>query len=369
MTPKAITKLKRRKKRGHSAEDGESHQAKRSDKLNTPTINTPKIQALTPKPPKLPRGLYGPRGIKLKQLQYHKFETDIVIYHYAASFISIPDFRSLLTRQHHGYVNYLLGPDPLSSTPTPLGDESPPGCLEVGYLPSVFVLGGSALGFRVPSSPPTMTWLCFDGDIQASILDRLDVKTSTQHMLFEHVADLPRAPPAQKKWDRQLAYTEHKDWFESLREAGRRPFRLGLTWRTLGSEMMVEGMKKRDELVRLKERAMMGSGEAVDVRDAGDDYGHIREGGDEDGGQGIVFTRQRDTESLETVGRNSPLVYRDPVLNQPIASTRASRPTHSRLASDVSALSNRSTNTRQTQPLSSTNTKSKEGWLLDGSYI
>ncbi|KAL1792893.1 hypothetical protein ACET3X_009400 [Alternaria dauci] len=163
MPPKTTTRPKKRKKRDASPENDRNHCTK-ARKIEAPQIDLPRTQAQPQNVARLPRGLRGPKGIKLKQIQYHKFNEDIPIYHYAASFLSVPNFRSMLNRQQHGYVNYLLGGDPLASTPTPPGDETPPGCLEVGYLPSVFMLGGSALGFRLPSNPPATQWLCFDRD-------------------------------------------------------------------------------------------------------------------------------------------------------------------------------------------------------------
>ncbi|KAF7676084.1 hypothetical protein GT037_005589 [Alternaria burnsii] len=352
MSPKATSKQRKRKKRDHSSEDDERHHVK-GRKTKTPKVNPPKAQSQCLKAPKLPRGLRGPKGTKLKQVQYHKFEYDVVIYHYAASFISVSDFRSLLTRQQHGYVNYLLGPDPLASKPDPSGDELLPGCLEVGYLPSVFVLGGSALGFRLDSHPPTIEWLCFDRDVKDSILELLDINTHAQRMLFEHVASLQRAPAPEKKWDRRLAYTEHKDWYESLKEAGRRPFRLGLTWRRWGTEMMIEGMKKRDEETRSEEGRAMTEG--VATMDMEDDYADAEEdderGGEEDRDTGISY--ERGSNGPKAIGGRSLFVYRDSIPNQNVTPQRSSRSDRSPSSLQPPALGNRSTNTRQTQPPSS----------------
>ena len=352
MPPKATSKPRKRKKRDLSSEDDERHHVK-AHKTKTPKVNPLKAQSQFPKASKLPRGLRGPNGIKLKQVQYHKFKDDVVIYHYATSFVSVSDFRSLFTRQQHGYVNHLLGPDPLASIPDPSGDELPPGCLEVGYLPSVFVLGGSALGFRLDSSPPAIEWLCFDRDIKESILELLDINTHPQRMLFEHVASLPRAPTPEKKWDRRLAYTEHKDWYESLREAGRRPFRLGLTWRRWGTEMMIEGMKKRNEETRLEEKRAMGEG--VAAMEMEDDYSDAEEGhsGDGEEDRDTRISHQRSSSGPKAIGRRSPFVYRDPISNQNVTPQRSSGSDCSPSSLQPPALGSRSTNTRQAQPLSS----------------
>jgi hypothetical protein len=217
----------------------------------------------------------------------------------------------------------------------------------------VFVLGGSALGFRLDSNPPTIEWLCFDRDVKESILELLDINTHAQHMLFEHVASLPRAPTPEKKWDRRLAYTEHKDWYESLKEAGRRPFRLGLTWRRWGTEMMIEGMKKRNEETRLEEKRAMGEG--VAAMEMEDDYSDAEEGhsggGEED--RDTTIFHQRSSSGPKTISRRSPFVYRDPISNQNVTPQRSSRSDCSPSSLQAPALGSRSTNTRQAQPPSS----------------
>ncbi|KAF7577546.1 hypothetical protein TUN199_10436 [Pyrenophora tritici-repentis] len=138
------------------------------------------------------RKIRGPNGIKLKQAQYYRFPSTIRIYHYSASYLSLHTFKSLFRGRAHGYVAALLGSDdPLSrNLLTTATDIIPEGALEVGYLPSVFVHGGSALGFCVGNG--VVEWLCFDRDIKESILDRLDINTKAQKMLFEHVADLEK---------------------------------------------------------------------------------------------------------------------------------------------------------------------------------
>ncbi|KAE8840270.1 hypothetical protein HRS9122_06875 [Pyrenophora teres f. teres] len=195
-----------------------------------------------------PRPTRGPNGIKLKQQQYYKFTSDIRIYHYSAPYLSLHTFKTLLQRRAHGYVAALLGSDEALSrnmltTPT---DVIPPGALEVGYLPSVFAHGGSALGFRLGNG--VVEWLCFDRDIKESVLDKLDINTETQRMLFDHVADLEKPVPVSST-SRKVPYTEHKDWYESLREAGWRPCVVRLGWRNFGWDI-------KDEILRRRRRAL-----------------------------------------------------------------------------------------------------------------
>jgi hypothetical protein len=192
---------------------------------------------------------HGPHGMKLKQVQYHQFPGPVAIYHFQVSFLSISNFKSLLKRQEHGYVNTLLSTDPLFNKPVMDGDEMPSSCLEVGYLKDVFVVGGSALGLRWGNG--IVEWLCFDRDIKTSILDKIDVGTDVYLMLFEHVGDTlrPEVGPSRK-----VRFTEHRDWFECLKGAGRKPVRLGLTWKKYGTELQTEHLRLR----RKREREEMG---------------------------------------------------------------------------------------------------------------
>jgi hypothetical protein len=287
--------------------------------------------------------------MKLKQVRYHKFQEDILIYHYQESFLSVSNLRSLLNRHDHGYVQSLLSDDPFADTPVPPGDETPPGCLEVGYLRDVFQLGGSALGFRMGDAGG-IEWLCFDRDIKMSFLDRIDIDVPSKRMLFEHVADLARSETCRKS-SRKLAYTDHKDWFDALLRAGRKKPRLGLTWRRFGTEL-------RDEHLRRRERRAAIEGDATIDSEVG--------------GAGVLeldgHTRQRDADSPETVGRQS-LVYRGAVPDQQFVSPQSSRAKHSRSSSSNSVLSDRSTNIPRTQSPSITKTKSKEKRLLNGEYV
>jgi hypothetical protein len=215
--------------------------------------------------PRAPRGLH---GMKLKQIQYHRFIHSIPIYHFQASFISISNFKALLNRKEHGYVSTLLSADPLFNTPITDGDEIPDFCLEVGYLRDVFVAGGSALGFRLGNG--MLEWMCFNRDIKASILDKLDVDVgmSVYPMLFEHVGDTLR--PEGK--GRKVRFPEHREWFEGLKGAERENLRLSVTWRAYGADMREfhRGMRER------MERGGEEGGE--EVEDAGEEYE------DEDGG-------------------------------------------------------------------------------------
>ncbi|KAI4957315.1 hypothetical protein J4E86_005789 [Alternaria arbusti] len=349
---------------------------------------------ITPKKPRTygPNPIPGPNGNKLKQAQYFRFaKNDIAIYHYRASFISVPKLRSLLNRPSHGFVCALRSDDPFCKKSVPAGDEIPPGCLEVGYLADVFQLGGSALGFRTGDN--VVEWLCFDRDIKASILDNLDIDTPTAtakgEMLFEHVADIGRSPTT-SKCSRRLVWTEHRDWYDALERAGRIPMRVGVRWTGFGERLREDHLRKWVAAGGMLD----AEGEVVRGGTVSADGGFVRDGalsieaevarGQQDqevGGtlvteaealrddraETITQAHPRDTDSPETIGRHTP-VFRDEPANQHFVSPQSSRSKNSR-SSSTSVLSDRSTNMRQKLPLSATPKKSQRELLLEGKYV
>ena len=249
-----------------------------------------------------PRAIRGPNNIPLKQQPYYKFNVDIAIYHYCASYLSLHNFKALLQRPQHGYVDALLGEDDTlaQNLLTTADDTLPAGCFEVGYLPGIFVRGGSALGFRLGTG--VVEWLCFDRDVKATILDKLDINTATQRMLFEHVADLAK-PETLTKTTRRVPYTEHKDWYESLKGAGRRRFVLGLSWRNFGREARNENLRlKALQDARRQQRVLIVTEE---------DWEEEKEGEEEEEEE-FANDDSRDTDSPETIGRRSPVVHVNP---------------------------------------------------------
>lgn len=182
--------------------------------------------------------------MKLKQIQYRSYMHEITIYHFQEYHISLHNFRSLLNRQH-GYVDTLVSFDPLISMPGPEGDEVPEGCIEVGYLPSVFQHGGSALGFRVENN--MVEWMCFDRPINEMILNTLDVRDlcpGVKLMLFDRVASLDKGISERRV---RGATPEHKAWHKSLWKAEHRRVRVGLTWKHFGTELQKQHALQRLE--------------------------------------------------------------------------------------------------------------------------
>jgi hypothetical protein len=337
--------------------------------------------------PRVPRGPY---GMKLKQTRYHQFTHNVSIYHFQASFISISTFRSLLKRQEHGYVSTLFSPDPLANKPVMDGDEMPVECMEVGYLRDVFVAGGSALGFRVGNN--TVEWMCFDHDIKPSILDKVDVHNSVYPMLFEHVGDTER--PAAGK-GRKVQFTEHRDWYECLKGAERKPFTLSITWRKYGTEMQMEHLRLRRE----HEREEMGldgdvdgaEEEEEDHEDAEEEYENASEAHRDDWSADSHGSRryehqqadydgeeaegEAESQSLghapnsstnhnntisfnhpniaHTIEKHVPFIYRDPELSQDqkngTTPAQPPRSTHSRTSLSNSVLSETSGNIPRSQ--------------------
>ncbi|KAI4907176.1 hypothetical protein J4E90_009678 [Alternaria incomplexa] len=361
-----------------------------------PRPSKPKLvkqtRPITPKKPRVygPKPIPGPNGNKLKQAQYFRFaKNDVVIYHYRASFISVPKLRSLLNRPAHGFVCALRSDDPFGKKPVPAGDEIPPGCLEVGYLADVFQLGGSALGFRTGDN--VVEWLCFDRDIKAGILDNLDIDTptATGGMLFEHVADIGRSPTT-SKCSRRLVWTEHRDWYDALERAGRIPMRVGVRWTGFGERLREDHLRKwvaaggmldaEGEVVRggmvsadggfLRDGALSIEAEVArgqQDQEVGGTLVTEAEALRDDRAETITQAHPRDTDSPETIGRRTP-VFRDEPANQHFVSPQSSRSKNSR-SSSTSVLSDRSTNMRQKLPLSATPKKSQRELLLEGKYV
>ncbi|KAI4679943.1 uncharacterized protein J4E88_005833 [Alternaria novae-zelandiae] len=361
-----------------------------------PRLSKPKPvkqpRPITPKKPRTygPKPIPGPNGNKLKQAQYFRFaKNDIAIYHYHASFISVPKLRSLLNRPTHGFVCALRSDDPFCKKPVPAGDEIPPGCLEVGYLVDVFQLGGSALGFRTGDN--VVEWLCFDRDIKASILDNLDIDapTATGGMLFEHVADIGRSPTT-SKCSRRLVWTEHRDWYDALERAGRIPMRVGVRWTGFGERLREEHLRKwveaggtldaEGEVVRngmlsaagevVRDEALSTEAEVRRDQQDQEDGGIMVTEADvarDDRAETITQAHQRDTDSPGTIGRRTP-VFRDELPSQHFASPQSSKSNKSR-SSGTSVLSDRSTNMRQKESLPLLPEKSKQELLLEGKYV
>ncbi|KAF1837703.1 hypothetical protein BDW02DRAFT_627802 [Decorospora gaudefroyi] len=287
-----------------------------------------------------PRIYHGPNGIKLKQIQYHKYHHDIPIYH-----TSQPP-PTHLTRRSHGYVAQLLSTDPLHNKPVTDGDEIPAGCMEVVYLVDVFQHGGSAVGYRVGGD--VVVWLCFEGDVRGSVLGEGG---------FDLVGFVWR--PEGKK----VRGSEHRAWNVALRSAGRRPVRLRVSWRRFESEMLVEEERKR-------KRERVVGGEDVDVdEDVWDDEEDEEEDGvyeeeeeEQQAQQQTTTDHEAPIHQPQKIHRHAHHIYPDPDPDpdtwQPVdvaisvrgskqnASPKPHSDSHSRSSSsESSVLSDRHTNT------------------------
>jgi hypothetical protein len=202
---------------------------------------------------------------RLRQIQYRSYQVDIQIYHFRADYISVHNFRKLLSRQRDGYIDTLIGTDTLASEQfVPNGDELPVGCIEVAYLPGVFPkqnthsTSGSALGFRVGNN--TIQWFCFDRPIQDSLLntwawdtnvhDVRVMQTSAQKSeckLFDIVARIDKGLKQRRV---KGANKEHKQWHDSLWHARLRPVRVRLTWKSYATEARESRERTRAEAQR-----------------------------------------------------------------------------------------------------------------------
>lgn len=363
------------KKRGRPAANAASREADTQRQANTGAR-----RACTPNGVKL----------KLKQHVYYKFKNDVVIYHFRASFVSVERFRSLWNREQHGYVDSLLGDDRLGAQSDADGNEIPEGCIEACYMLGVFQHGGSALGFRLGNG--TVEWLCFDRDIMATVIDKVNIQTPTAKMLFDDVGSV--AKPAFINKSRKLPYTEHRDWFESLRLAGKRPLSLVLTWRNRGTELKGEYARRR-KMGKEREgtRPVLTGSKNSGVSDAeafsddewdeknsknlsSDETQGQDEQIDEEHGQEIgVFENERGMDSSQpttyspmTIGRHTPVVYRDLSPVQGFPPSRTVDRKHFQSSSSDSVLSNRIVNTLQTHYPPPANRKAKDQHLMNGGY-
>lgn len=204
--------------------------------------------------PYIPRPIHGPNGPKLKQKHYFTFNPTLLVFHFAASFLSVHAFRNLLTRRDQGYVETLLGSDPQLHRHITQGDEVPEGSIEAIYLPNVFNRGGSALAFRtgVLQGVDQVEWFCFDQPIARQILFDISIPPSGGNagLLFHHVATLDKAPKEKQKRQKphEVAHRdEYTAWYESLRMAAHRPRAILFAWPSFGAELRSYWTAKQDE--------------------------------------------------------------------------------------------------------------------------
>jgi hypothetical protein len=232
-----------------------------------------------------------PRALtKLKQIQYRSYQATIQIYHYRATYLSLPTFRALLNRQKDGYIDTLVSTDTLRTEQViPVGDELPAGCIEVAYLPRVFpkttsTTSGCALGFSLGNN--VIEWLCFDRPIEPTILSCwvFDETTRAVHVeqsskvgaevkLFDLVGFLGKGIDRRRV---RGGNAEHKLWHDGLWAARRRSVRLRLTWRNFKVEWREWREKER---LREASKVLEESDEAKEVKeDSGNVYAQCRLG-------------------------------------------------------------------------------------------
>ena len=201
--------------------------------------------------PYTPRPIYGPNGPKLKQTHYFTFKPTLLVFHFAAFFLSVHAFRRLLTRRDHGYVETLLGTDPQRGRYLSEGDEVPEGSVEAVYLPNAFNRGGSALAFRtgVLHGVDQVEWFCFDKPFEKRILFDMGIGAGNAGLLFHHVATLDKetAKPRKPK-SREDGYRgEYVGWYESLRMAEHRPRMISFAWSGFGGDLRAYWTEKQGQ--------------------------------------------------------------------------------------------------------------------------
>lgn len=223
----------------------------------------------------------------------------MTIYHFRTDFMSISNFRSLLRRDQHGYIDTLIGRDTI--LPMQFIDEEdviPPGRIEVAYLPFVFrsthKADWSALGFRFDNG--TIVWLCFDRCIKGSILDAWtcveetrvirilkDVDRNDPARLFDPVGELEKGITKRAV---RGAHEEHKQFHASLLAGELRNVRIRLGWRGFGKELRrsyEERWEREDREAREREIEMGLQQQQQWKNEGGVDDGKMDEDGEMQG--------------------------------------------------------------------------------------
>lgn len=221
--------------------------------------------------------VYGPYGMKLKQIQYRSYQSEVYIYHFNTYHVTVDQLRRHLTRKQHGYVASLYGPDEMTGIHHAEGDVIPNGCIEVAYLPKAFSHSGSALGFRYWVGKE-VEWMCFDGPVLEGVLaEKWPRSTGCAKSPFDLVAYLEKG---QKKGSVRGGNGEHRCWNESLRLAGHHEVKLKLKWRNREAseasvEMEKEKEKEMDGEKPLQSMEEEEDDEYEDVVEAVENYGSI----------------------------------------------------------------------------------------------
>ncbi|KAI8930931.1 hypothetical protein NX059_011946 [Plenodomus lindquistii] len=222
---------------------------------------------------------------KLLQRTYTHFSTPIQIYHFASSFLTISNLRTLLARNKLGYVTTLYSPDPMIATQIVDGDEVPRGCMEVVYLDRVFRPEGSALGFRTSAGAisrcsskdrdknkqddSVVEWFVFSRPLPEFVLHDIKIprrvgretkkRLVNSGRLFNHVADIEKMPEMGRmkkgKEGEEVDRGEYWAWWDVLLNAGHPQRRVRLSWKGWGRDVSallerrnMDAKKKVDEL-------------------------------------------------------------------------------------------------------------------------
>lgn len=202
-------------------------------------------------------------GARLKQIQYRSYQCTIQIYHFRKTCLSLNDFRSLLNRDLHDYVDSLISYDALAHLEPSEGDKVPADCIEVAYMPNIFTRGkvklyGCALGFRIDKT--SIDWMCFQGDIEATILSTFivrlqgsavqcgpmpDLHPDDPRKLFDFVAEMPKGLNQRRV---KGANEEHRLWHDALWSAKLRKVKLKLTWKNYTAELVAHTAAERAQI-------------------------------------------------------------------------------------------------------------------------
>jgi hypothetical protein len=169
--------------------------------------------------------------------------------------------------------------DPLHNLKAVGGDEVPPGCIEVAYLPSVFHGHGSALALRTPQHQGRVEWLIFIAPVDQSFLAQVFTTDNGGSWTLEpllHPNDPRKVFNLVGFCEKGLATRtvrgtnrEHKGWHDSLCRAEEWKQTLKLTWKGFGTDL--KGEYQRRQLKERGERREYDDEEKEEERGYGDD--------------------------------------------------------------------------------------------------
>jgi hypothetical protein len=154
--------------------------------------------------------------------------------------------------QSQEFVNRLTSFDPLRYFTLVEGDETPPGCIEAAYLPSILHSHGSALALRSNQEEGRVEWFVFSGPVDEALSYLIFKDGSWNAQSAVDPDDPPKlfnlvgyVEKGLKTRTVRGANREHKGWYDSLCAADEGKKTIKLTWKAFGKELRTEHERRR----------------------------------------------------------------------------------------------------------------------------